>query len=181
MKRNKTIDIEKLNRDNFKSIMNALSMPGNIEKIEPFYSSNLLAVANCLLYSEVSYFYEGSEDFDLVNAITNATKTSECKADYIFCDELNDYLLNKAKIGTSLEPEFSGTLIFKCKSFDGLKVKLSGCGIDKEKILSLPIDKSFMEFFNEKNSYFPLGNEVFFIDENSQIIALSRTTKVEVI
>lgn len=177
----KTIDIEKLNRDNFKSIMNALAMPGNIEKIKPFYDSNILAVANCLLYSEVSYFYEGKEDFDLVDAITNANKTNESRADYIFCDELNDFLLNKAKIGTSMEPEFSGTLIYKCKDFEGLKVKLSGPGIDKEKILSLPIDKSFVEFFNEKNSYFPLGNEVFFLSEDSQIVALSRTTKVEVI
>lgn len=177
----KTIDIEKLNRDNFKSIMNALSMPGNIEKISPFYESSLLAVANCLLYSEVSYFYNGSEDFDLIDAITNALKTNECKADYIFSDKLSDYLLNRAKVGTSMEPEFSGTLIFKCKNFDGLKVKLTGAGINKEKILSLPIDKSFVEFFNEKNSYFPLGNEVFFISENAQIVALSRTTKLEVI
>jgi alpha-D-ribose 1-methylphosphonate 5-triphosphate synthase subunit PhnH len=156
-------------------------MPGNIEKIKPFYDSSILAVANCLLYSEVSYFYEGKEDFDLVDAITNANKTNESRADYIFCDVLNDFLLNKAKIGTSMEPEFSGTLIYKCKDFEGLKVKLSGPGINKEKILSLPIDKSFVEFFNEKNSYFPLGNEVFFLSEDSQIVALSRTTKVEVI
>ena len=72
-------------------------------------------------------------------------------------------------------------MIYKCKNFDGLTVKLSGPGIDKEKIVNLPIDKSFIEFFNEKNSYFPLGNEVFFLSENAQIIALSRTTKLEVI
>jgi alpha-D-ribose 1-methylphosphonate 5-triphosphate synthase subunit PhnH len=177
----KTVDIEKLNRDNFKSIMNALSMPGNIEKIEPLFESNLLAVANCLLYSEVNYFYNGNEEFDLIDAITNASKSSENEADYIFCDEINEYLFNKAKIGTSKDPEFSGTLIYKCKDFDGLKVKLSGPGINKEKIVNLPIDKSFIEFFNEKNSFFPLGNEVFFLNENAQIIALSRTTKVEVI
>ena len=176
-----TVDIEKLNRENFKSIMNALSMPGNIEKIKSLFESNLLAIANCLLYSEESYFYEGSEEFDLIDAITNASKTKECEADYIFCDEINEYLLTKAKIGTSKDPEFSGTLIFKCKDFNGLKVKLSGPGINKEKIVNLPIDKSFIEFFNEKNSYFPLGNEVFFLDEKAQIIALSRTTKVEVI
>ena len=177
----KTIDIEKLNRENFKSIMNALSMPGNIEKIKPLFESNLLGIANCLLYSELSYFYKGTEEFDLIDAITNAKRTEECEADYIFCDELNEFLFNKAKIGTSKDPEFSGTLIYKCKNFDGLTVKLSGPGIDKEKIVNLPIDKSFVEFFNEKNSYFPLGNEVFFLDENAQIIALSRTTKLEVI
>ena len=72
----KTIDIEKLNRENFKSIMNALSMPGNIEKIKPLFESNLLGIANCLLYSELSYFYKGTEEFDLIDASLTARKIS---------------------------------------------------------------------------------------------------------
>ena len=86
--------------------MNALSMPGNIEKIKPLFESNLLGIANCLLYSELSYFYKGTEEFDLIDAITNAKRTDECEADYIFCDELNEFLFNKAKIGTSKDPEY---------------------------------------------------------------------------
>jgi len=176
-----TVDIEKLNRDNFKALQNSLSMPGKIENITELFESHLLAIANTLLYSEVSFYYEGSEEFELIEAITNSKKETIENADYIFCDEVNEYLFNKAKMGTAKDPEYSGTFIIKCKEFDGLKVKLKGPGIDKEKIVFLPINKSFVEFFNEKNSYYPLGNEVFFLNENGKIIALSRTTKMEII
>lgn len=174
------VDIEKLNRDNFRSMMNALSMPGKVEKIDSLFDSSFLAIANTLLYSEVSFYYEGNEDLELIEAITNPKKEDVQNADYIFCDELNEYLFNKGKVGTSKDPEFSATYVFKCKNFNGLKVKLSGPGIDGVKETDLPIDKSFVKFFNEKNSYFPLGNEVFFLNEESEIIAISRTTIMEV-
>ncbi|MFK2821612.1 phosphonate C-P lyase system protein PhnH [Arcobacter sp. YIC-80] len=176
-----TVDIEKLNRDNFKSMMNALSMPGKVEKIQPLFESNLLAIANTLLYSEVSFYYEGKEEFSLIEAITNAQNTQADNADYIFCDELNEYLFNKGKVGTSKDPEYSSTFVFKCKDFNGLEVKLTGPGIDGSKNVNLPIDKSFVEFFNEKNSYYPLGNEVFFLSQKGEITAISRTTKMEVL
>lgn len=176
-----TVDIEKLNRDNFRSMMNVLSMPGSIEKVEPLFDSNLLAIANTLLYSEVSFLYKGEEEFSLIEAITNAKKENEEKADYIFCDKLNEYLFNKGKIGTSKDPEFSSTYVFKCENFNGLNVRLSGPGIDGFVNSTLPVDKSFVQFFNEKNSYYPLGNEVFFLSDNGCITAISRTTKIEVI
>lgn len=177
----KTVDIEKLNRDNFKSMMNVLSMPGSIEKIKPLFDSSLLAIANTLLYSQVSFYYEGKEEFELIEAITNAKKEDEQNADYIFCDELNEFLFNKAKVGTSKDPEFSGVLIFKCKDFKGLRIKLQGPGIDGTKIVTLPIDKSFVNFFNEKNSYYPLGNEVYFLNKKDEITAITRTTKMEIL
>jgi len=176
-----TVDIEKLNRDNFKSLQNSLSMPGNIKTILPLFKSNLLAVANVLLYSQVSFYYEGKEEFELIEAITNSKKQSIENADYIFCDELNEFLFNKAKVGTSKDPEHSGTFIFKCKDFKGLKIKLKGPGINKEKIVTLPINKSFIDFFNTKNSYYPLGNEVFFLADSGELVALSRTTKLEIL
>lgn len=175
------VDIEKLNRDNFKSMMNALSMPGKVEKISSLFESSFLAIANTLLYSEVSFYYKGKEEFELIKAITNPKDEKANEADYIFCDELNEHLFNKGKIGTSKDPEFSATFIFKCKDFNGLKIKLTGPGIDGMKEVELPIDESFVDSFNEKNSYYPLGNEVFFLNENSEIIAISRTTKMEVI
>jgi len=176
-----TVDIEKLNRDNFKSMMNVLSMPGTIEKVEPLFDSNLLAIANTLLYSEVSFLYNGDEEFSLIEAITNAKKEDEENADYVFCDELNEYVFNKGKIGTSKDPEFSSTYVFKCNDFKGLDVRLSGPGIDGSIDSTLPVDKSFVQFFNEKNSYYPLGNEVFFLSDSGDITAISRTTKIEVI
>ena len=176
-----TVDIEKLNRDNFRSMMNVLSMPGTVEKIEPLFESNMLAIANTLLYSEVSFFYDGKEEFSLIEAITNAKNEEPEHADYIFSDELNEFLFNKGKVGTSKDPEYSSTYVFKCKDFDGLDVRLSGPGINGHKDVKLPVDKSFVEFFKEKNSYYPLGNEVFFLNEDGEIIGVTRTTKMEVL
>ena len=74
------------------------------KKLKQFLTQNLLAIANTLLYSEVTFFYEGKEEFEMINAITNSKKEKVENADYIFCDELNEYLFNKGKIGTSKDP-----------------------------------------------------------------------------
>jgi len=177
----KTVDIEKLNRDNFKSLMNVLSMPGKIEQIKPLFDSNLLAIASTLLYSEVAYFYEGLEEISLIEAITGSKKDSANCAEYIFCDEISESLFAGAQKGTSKDPEFSSTLIFKCTSFDsGLKVVLEGPGINVKKEVFLPVDESFVKVFNEKNSTFPLGNEIIFLNNEGFVMALSRTTKIKV-
>lgn len=175
------VDIEYLNRHNFKVLMDVLSMPGTIGKIEPLFNSYMLAIANVLLYSQVSFYYDGNEEFDLIEAITNASNVSSKDADYIFCDELNLDALQNAKIGTSKDPEFSGTLIYKCEDFKGLKIKLQGPGIDREKNVEFPIDSKFIEVFKEKNSLYPLGNELFFLNKNGEVMALARTTLVEVV
>ena len=36
----KSVDIEKLNRENFRLMMNVLSMPGKVEKIEELFDSS---------------------------------------------------------------------------------------------------------------------------------------------
>ncbi len=177
----KNLDIEKLNRDNFRAMMDVLSMPGTLQNIKPLFNSNLLALANTLLYSQVTFFYDGKEKFDLIQAINNCENKSLEEADYIFFDETNDYALNKAKIGIPKDPELSGTLIFKCKNFRQIEVRLSGPGINGSKKVFLPITRAFVNFFNEKNSSYPLGNEVFFLSDKGEIIALSRTTKLEIL
>lgn len=177
----KNLDIEKLNRENYKSMMDTLSMPGIVAKIQPLFDSNLLAIANVLLFSEVSFFYNGDEDMSLVEAITNPNITTNDKADYVFSDVINDSLITEAKKGDYMNPDFSATLIFKCEDFNTTKVSLSGPGIDGTKELSLPCDKSFIEILMDKNSDYPLGVEIYFINNSGEIMALSRTTKVEVL
>ncbi len=178
----KTLDIEKINRNNFKALMNALSMPGSIHTIEQLFSSNILAIANTLLYSEVEYFYEGEEDMSLIEAITFSKKASNEKADYIFADCINENLFLKTKKGTSKDPEFSGTLIFKCQDFNkGSLVELSGPGINISKRLKIPLSKSFIAQFNQKNEFYPLGNEIILVSEEGSVMAFSRTTKIKVI
>lgn len=177
----KSIDLEQLNRQNFKAMMNTLSMPGKLENITPLYDSPLLAIANILLYNEVSFFYAGDSDMSLIEAINNPKIETNDKADYIFSDELNSTLIKEAKKGDYINPDFSATLIFTCKDFEQTKVNLSGPGINGKKELYLPCDKEFIEVLMYKNSDYPLGVETYFINKNSEILALSRTTKIEVL
>ena len=177
----KSIDLEELNRMNFRALMNALSMPGKIKKIKPLYESSLLATANVLLYSETSFFYEGKEDISIIEAITNTNKESIQKADYIFSDEIDENMVREVKKGDFINPDFSATIIFTCKEFDKTKVVLSGPGINGNKEVILPCNKSFIDSFLSKNSEYPLGIELFFINSASEVLALSRTTKIEVL
>ena len=177
----KSVDLEKLNRKNFRAMMNALSMPGDIKKVESLYNSYLLAIANVLLYREVSFFYEGKEDTSVIEAITNTQQQSIENADYIFSDVLDENLIKKAKKGDFINPDFSGTLIFTCKDIKITKAVLSGPGINGKKEVYLPCNKSFIEELMIKNSQYPLGVEVFFITNSGSLLALSRRTKVEVI
>jgi len=176
----KSVDLERLNRFNFKAMMDTLSMPGSIKTITPLYESGLLALANVLLYSEVSFFYSGDLDMSLIEAITNPKVQSNEKADYIFSDTINQNLLENAKKGDHINPDFSATLIFTCKDFNLTKVRLSGPGIDGEKKTFLPCNKEFIEVLINKNSEYPTGLEIYFINESNEILALSRTTKIEV-
>jgi len=177
----KHTDLEKLNRKNFRAIMSALSMPGVIKKISPLYNSGFLALSSVLLYNEVTYFYSGDKNLSLVSDICNSKKQTAEMADYIFCDQINNNLLSVAKRGTFINPEFSATLIFACKDFNQTLALLSGPGIDGEKTVSLPCDIEFISTLQEKNSNYPLGVEIFFLNQKNELLALSRTTKIEVL
>ncbi len=173
-------DIEQNNRENFRYLLDTLSMPGTIKTVHKLFDSYTLGVASVLLYSEVSFLNTTKEDFSIIDAITNSQETSIEKADYLFCDNLKD-VLELVKKGTHLNPDYSCTIIYLCDSFDGETITLKGPGIDKQRDESYPITKTFVEEFNNNNSSYPLGNEIFFLNKtNGQIKALSRTSKLEI-
>lgn len=173
------IDIEEINRENFKSLKTALTYPGSIKTLEPLFGSPFLATASVLLFNEVSFYYSGSEDMESIEVITNAQSASPKEADYIFSDTIDEALLEEAKVGNYLSPDFSATLLFKCDSLDVTEVELSGPGIDKSKKVTLPCSQTFIEKLMEKNSDYPLGVEVFFISKSRELMGISRTTKIK--
>jgi len=175
-----TTDIEKNNRENFRYLLDTLSMPGTIKTVHKLFDSYTLAVASVLLYSEVSYLNTTEEDFSIIDAITNSQITTMEKTDYLFCDNLEN-ILEVIKKGTHLNPDYSCTIIFLCDSFEGEEIILRGPGINNKRIETYPINKEFIESFNNNNESYPLGNEIFFLNKTTgQIKALCRTTKLEV-
>jgi len=153
----------------------------NIENIEPLFDDGVLGVASCLLYPEVSWANLTGKDFHDVALMTGAKEAAVSEADYIFClNSCSDFVNNIAK-GTYESPEL-GSMIFVCVDYiGGATCRLSGAGIDGEKLVPLPVDEKFVEDFKRVNATFPLGVDFFFIDKENRVTALSRTTKLELV
>lgn len=173
--------IEKLNRQNFRACLEAISRPGTRHKIYPLFDSSLLALASVLLYAEVSYYYRGRmKDFELIKAMTGARPGQPDSCDYLFADQPSGQLLTKAYPGTMDKPETSATCIFFCpaKDYSGTEVLLSGPGIDKVCKTVLPCDRVFTNKLIEQQHPFPQGVDIYCITSDNYLIGLPRTTKV---
>lgn len=176
-------DIEKINRANFRSSLDALARPGELRRIVPLFDSPLLAMASVLLYAEVSHYYEGTLDFALVRALCGSPLAQAAQADYLFFEAPRADYLEQAKPGTPESPELSATLVFDCSSIEHhhtSRVILIGPGIRQQKELVLPVGTDFLDTFREKNDSFPLGIDLFLITADSHLLGLPRTTHIEV-
>ncbi len=177
-------DIEKINRDNFRSSLDALARPGELRRLVPLFDSPLLAMASVLLYAEVSHYYEGTLDFGLVRALCGSSPAQAAQADYLFFEAPRAEYLEQANPGTPESPELSATLVFDCSRtahHTASRVILSGPGIRQQKELVLPAGRDFLAQFREKNESFPLGIDLFLITAEHQLIGLPRTTEIEYI
>ncbi len=179
---NNNNDIERINRANFRSCLEAFARPGQNQEIGSLFNSKLQAMASVLLYSEVSYCYRGQEDFQMIQAICGAKSSTMETADYLFFDHPDSDFLFHAKVGTAEQPELGATLIFKCHKIEteGTSVQLSGPGIDTTLVTTLPVNKGFIQQLNAKNESFPMGVDIFFLSESGILLGLPRTTKIEV-
>ncbi len=176
------IDIEQLNRNNFRNSLEALARPGDLFQISPFAGSGVLAMASMLLYSEVSFYQQTEGDWNMIKALTNTVEVAAKEADYLFLNTPSEKCLDDAKVGDQQNPEFSATLICCCEDLSkGVPVKLSGPGINGSKQAHLPVSADFLKLLTHKNKNFPRGIDMYFLSYTNMLCGLPRTTLVEVI
>ncbi len=175
-------DIERLNRINFRPILQAISRPGSLHSIEFHDNSGILATAMLLLYPSI-YFYSNIDiSWDLIAAVTGASQGGSNTADYLFCREPCLKEIEVAKTGDTENPEKASTLLIEVNNFSsGVDVQLSGPGIKNMKQCTLPISKELITARAEKNKSFPMGIDLFFLSSKKEIMGLPRTTKVEIL
>ncbi|MFD9625146.1 phosphonate C-P lyase system protein PhnH [Peribacillus muralis] len=121
----------------------------------------------------------------MINQLTYSKPVDLSEADFIFIlqdasDEQMKEALNMAKVGNLLNPHESAMIILEVPDVTkGVSMILSGPGIQKESFISLPNVSAWLGARNEKNKEFPLGIDMYFVDQQDRLIALPRTTQIK--
>lgn len=180
----------------YRKVLNAMSRPGVLENISEeaekndininFYGGSFLVML-MILDREVSFNVvseQGNDVSKLISEITYAQVKPVEESDYIFVledktVEILDEVIEKCKIGNLVDPQKSATIIaeVKCISKDG-DIALEGPGIQDVNKISICGDKKWISARKNKNEEYPLGVELIFVDENSNLVCIPRTTKI---
>lgn len=174
--------------DCFRSIVSAMSFPGEIKELPSLSSQDaeplsppLYLLAKTLLDVEVSYFHPFEKDRDFLHLLTFSKPTSASDADFIIlpsCFDNSKQLVLESKIGTLLNPDDSALLLIETEDLTkGKRFSLVGPGINERKSCVLP-DSPLLSLREDKCKEFPLGIDILFYDSFGRILALPRTTEV---
>ena len=185
-------------QQNFKIIMDALSRPGEILKLQennftlfPLeFNPNLLTILKTLGDNNVSFHLSVEDKKDWENYIKTNTGmeiSSVEAADFVvFCGKKYCEGFNNLKTGEVEFPENSCTAIIivdKIRSniLEYKFIQMTGPGIkDLNRVCITGFDYKYIEEIREINANFPLGIDVILVDLKGNITCISRTTKLEV-
>lgn len=149
--------------------------------------SSTILLARTVLDPEVSFKVISKAEeavSKMINQLTYSKPVDLPEADFIFIlhdasEEQIKEALNKAKVGNLLNPHESAMIILEVPDVTkGNSMILSGPGIQDESFLSLPNVSAWLAARNEKNMEFPLGIDMYFVDQHDRLIALPRTTQI---
>jgi alpha-D-ribose 1-methylphosphonate 5-triphosphate synthase subunit PhnH len=179
---------ESRSQQTFTALMWALSRPGEIQHFMPLEgdATGLETLAETVLDLETSFFTPDtvlSSKFKKTGAHCEAAE----KAAYQFYPSISLeqlFFLESAPIGTLLNPDQSATLVIVCEFSPGLKLELSGAGIQDKTILEvagLPL-----EIFKLRNRVvsFPLGWDLLLVARDNaecKLVGIPRSTKLEIL
>ncbi|MFJ5624221.1 phosphonate C-P lyase system protein PhnH [Peribacillus loiseleuriae] len=120
----------------------------------------------------------------MINQLTYSKSVDVSDADFIFIleDALHEEMeeaLSQAKVGNLSNPHESAMIILEVSDVTkGKPMKLSGPGIQGETNLNMQNASNWMAMRNEKNVEFPLGIDMYFVDQQNQLLAIPRTTQI---
>jgi len=181
----------------YRKILNAMARPGVIENIKEeaekvdieldcFKGTFLLMLM--LLDGEVTFNIISENSMSvtsLVSQLTYARVKPLEEADYIFilkdiCLKKIGLAYKKGKIGDLVNPNSSATIIAEFEEIkEGKQLELVGPGIKDTNRISISEDKAWIKVRKEKNKEFPLGLDAIYIDKNSNVMCLPRTTQIK--
>lgn len=177
----------------FRVLLDALSHPGTLFSFqaEKQYPKELynqtMAITHCVLDGEITYCALAVSDMTKqeIEIYTLSNEGPLAVADFVIASanvsgEVLNEAIQKMKKGDLMNPHDSATLILEVKKLDhsGM-VRMSGPGIRSEQMLGIVGHHDWIDYRNEAVSEFPLGVDVFLIDEHGSVVGIPRTTRLE--
>ncbi|WHY96384.1 phosphonate C-P lyase system protein PhnH [Peribacillus simplex] len=181
----------------YRKLVTATSRPGTLVVLEREAKtldvqmeclSSTILLARTVLDPEVTFKViakEGEAVSRMINQLTYSKPVDLPEADFIFIlhdasEEQMKEAINKAKVGNLFNPHESAMIILEVPDVTkGDSMILSGPGIQEESFISLPNVSAWLGVRNEKNIEFPLGIDMYFVDQQDRLIALPRTTQIK--
>jgi alpha-D-ribose 1-methylphosphonate 5-triphosphate synthase subunit PhnH len=185
------------NQKNFRTLLEAMSRPGRVVRLEVGHTNSSLAAAmaigECLLDHEVSLCVIGNSGAqalqDALVAATQARTESLAHADFVFVlSGQSQGRARLAKRGCLESPEQGATLVYCMDSEvkappDRLPIRLTGPGIAGQEGILPEMEGITVEEFQELmevNADYPLGVDLFFARPNGELMGLPRSTRIQV-
>ncbi|NTS78861.1 phosphonate C-P lyase system protein PhnH [Catenovulum sp. SM1970] len=179
--------LPKLQQQNYRHLLNAMSRPGSQNQIihgvsdEYKFDYGFLPLLATLVDTQVSVSDPESLLKESEWKMLQTSKTEISNADFIIAIGQKP-ICEEPKLGALSHPEQSAT-VFLCVTKigeGGLTIKLTGPGVNGMNTLKVRgLNEAWLERRNEWCASFPLGIDMFLCDRDS-FIALPRTTRVEV-
>lgn len=179
----------------YRKILHSMSRPGTLSVLEeakrfdyelPCTSSTMLC-AMTLLDAEVTFHILSENQQQLIGKISEYTSARYApieEADFVFVlkndnQEVVRKAMEQCRIGSLIDPQQSSTWIIESAGLaeDG-QLKLSGPGIEKHTHLDAGVPDAFWEARSSRIREYPMGTDLIFVDDQSQLACIPRTTSI---
>lgn len=196
------LDTIRSDQQTFRTTLSALANPGQIERLATAARSDAPTVNGnrftgpllmALLDHEVSFAVEPGPDAGVFAAFilkrTRCPIVSTDRAAFVVADHsrLDPQLPLELRTGSFDYPDDSATLIVQVPTLDqdaatDLRISLEGPGVPGRRIINLSgVTGELFAARDRANAHYPIGIDLIFIDHEGRIIALPRTTQVEIV
>lgn len=170
----------------FRCLLEAAANPGKLYSLVPAYPRNPIeAVAKTLLDHEVTFCVSGGESGieEKLSSCTGARAVPPPEADFAFVYE-TDRTASKLRRGELERPERGATAIYAVERLSNeasSTLTLSGPGVPGERGISvIGLPASEVGAIIENRADYPLGVDVYLVDEAGWVAGLPRSTRLEV-
>ncbi|MDQ2086751.1 phosphonate C-P lyase system protein PhnH [Herbivorax sp. ANBcel31] len=181
----------------YRKVVESMSRPGvvtnifneakNLDFSVDLYKPTLVLIL-MLFDTEITFKLYSDDENDsikIINQLTYANSVHESEADYIIIAERNNEInfskaLKKAKLGDSINPQSSATLIVEVKNIDCTKkLELKGPGILNSNFVNVECDDGWVDVRDMKNAEYPTGVDIIFVDKKGNLVCIPRTTQIQ--